>query len=107
MEWIFLMLAIVLEIIGTTLMKVSDGFTKLIPTIGTLVSYGLCFTFFAKALTRIPVSVAYAIWSAVGICIISIIGIAFFQESVNVIKIASILFIIVGVVGLNFSGISH
>ena len=107
MEWIYLILAIILETLGTTCMKMSDGFTKLLPVVGTLLTYSLCFTFLAIALKKIPVSVAYAIWSAAGIVIISTIGIIVFKERVSVLKILSILFIILGVIGLNFSSVSH
>jgi small multidrug resistance pump len=107
MEWIYLILAIILETLGTTCMKMSDGFTKLLPTLGTLITYGLCFTFLAIALKKIPVSVAYAIWSATGIVIISVIGVLVFKERINAFKVLSLLFIILGVIGLNFSGISH
>ena len=107
MEWIYLISAIILETLGTTCMKMSDGFTKLLPTLGTLITYGLCFTFLAIALKKIPVSVAYAIWSAAGIVIISVIGVLVFKERINALKVLSLLFIILGVIGLNFSGISH
>jgi small multidrug resistance pump len=107
MEWIYLILAIILETLGTTCMKISDGFTKLLPTLGTLLTYGLCFTFFAIALKKIPVSVAYAIWGAAGITIISVLGVVVFKESISTLKILSILFIVLGVIGLNFSAVSH
>lgn len=107
MEWIYLLSAIVLETIGTTLMKMSDGFSKLSYSAGTLVAYGLCFTVFSFALKKIPVSVAYAIWGAAGITIITVVGILFFKENISFIKVLSILFIVLGVIGLNFSGASH
>lgn len=107
MEWIYLSLAIILEILGTTCIKLSNGFTKIIPIIGTLLSYCICFAFLAKALNKIPISIAYAIWGAAGIFLISLIGIFFFKESINLIKVLSILFIILGVIGLNYSGVSH
>lgn len=107
MQWIYLILAIILETLATTLMKMSDGFAKIWPTVGSLLSYGVCFTFLSIALKKIPVGVAYAIWGAAGITIISVIGIIFFKEEVNVLKVLSILFIVVGVIGLNISGTSH
>ncbi len=107
MEWIYLMLAIIFEIVGTTCMKISAGFTKFLPALGTLLTYGLCFTFLSIALKKIPVSVAYAIWGAAGIAIISIIGILFFKESFSVLKVLSLLLIILGVIGLNLSGAHH
>ncbi|MBN7773496.1 DMT family transporter [Clostridium aminobutyricum] len=107
MEWIYLGLAIIFETLGTTCMKLSDGFTKMLPALGTLITYGLCFAFLAKALTKIPVSVAYAIWGAAGILIIAAIGIFFFKETINALKIFSILFIVLGVIGLNLSSTTH
>ncbi|MFT4143306.1 MAG: multidrug efflux SMR transporter [Mobilitalea sp.] len=107
MHWILLSLAILFEIIATTLMKVSSGFTKLLPTLGTAVGYILCFTFLSMALKKIDLSVAYAIWGAAGITIMAAIGILFFKESINFLKVASILFIVLGVIGLNLSGAKH
>ncbi|GFZ31644.1 hypothetical protein CSC2_21700 [Clostridium zeae] len=107
MQWIYLILAIGFEIIATTLMKTSNGFSKLLPTLGSLIGYGICFTFLSMALKKIDVSVAYAVWSAAGLVIISIIGVVLFKESVSALKIISILLIILGVVGLNLSGVSH
>lgn len=103
MEWIFLLLAIALENCGTTLMKLSNGFTKLLPSVGVFVTYFFCFYLFSLSLRKIPVSVAYAIWCAVGVVVISIIGIFFFKENVNAVKIVSIIFIVLGVIGLRFS----
>jgi small multidrug resistance pump len=107
MQWIYLILAISFEIIATTLMKTSNGFSKILPALGSLIGYGICFTFLSMALKKIDVSVAYAVWSAAGIVIISIIGVFIFKESVSALKIISILLIILGVVGLNLSGVSH
>lgn len=107
MEWIYLILAIAFELAGTTCMKISNGFTKLLPVAGTLLAYTICFTFFALSLKKIPISVAYAIWGAAGITAVSIIGIFVFKESISVLKIISILFIVLGVIGLNFSGVSR
>ena len=100
MQWLYLILAIIFELIGTTLMKISYGFSKLIPTIGVIVAYAICFTSFSFALKRIEVGIAYAIWSAVGIVAISIIGIIFFKENISPIKIGSIILILIGVVTL-------
>ncbi|MBP1744692.1 MAG: rane transporter [Firmicutes bacterium] len=104
MYWIYLILAIIFELLGTTLMKLSDGFTKLIPTAGTLCAYVLCFTLLSHALKKIELGTAYAVWSGVGILILSIIGIIFFKESMSPVKIGSIILILVGVVGLYTGG---
>ncbi len=103
MYWLYLGLAIIFEVFGTTSMKLSQGFTKIIPTISMIFFYMLSFTFLTLALKRIDISVAYAIWSGVGVMLISLIGILFFKESVSLLKILSIILIVVGVVGLHLS----
>lgn len=107
MEWIYLIFAILFEITGTTLMKVSYGFTKILPTIGTFLGYIICFICLSMALKKIDISVAYAIWSAAGLVILSTIGIFVFKESISVLKVVSLAFIVLGVIGLNLSGVSH
>ncbi len=107
MEWLFLFLAISFEIAATTFMKLSYGFTKLFPTIGTFLGYIFCFTFLSIALKKLDISIAYAIWSAVGIVVISTIGVFVFKENFNPLKILSMFLIVLGVIGLNLSGINH
>ncbi len=101
--WIYLILAIVLEVAGTTCMKFSEGFTKVWPSIFIFVFYALCFSILTLALKTIEVSIAYAIWSGLGTVLIVTIGILWFQESVNLIKILSIVLIVIGVFGLKLS----
>ncbi len=103
MSWLYLVLAIIFETLGTTALKMSNGFSVLLPSVATIITYILCFLFLSFALKTIDVSVAYAIWSAFGILLISIIGIIFFHESINFIKIISILLIIFGTVGLKLA----
>lgn len=107
MEWIYLIIAIAFELTATTLMKMSNGFTKLLPSIGTFLGYAICFTALSMSLKKIDVGVAYAIWGAAGIAAMSIIGVIFFKESISALKIFSILFIVLGVIGLNLSGTGH
>lgn len=104
MAWFYLTAAIILEVAGTTCMKLSQGFTKLTPSILMFVFYVSCFALLSLSLKKIEVSVAYAIWSAAGITLISIIGAVFFSESFSALKIISTLLIIIGVVGLKLSG---
>ena len=103
MSWLYFVLAIIFETLGTTALKMSNGFSVLLPSVATIITYILCFLFLSFALKTIDVSVAYAIWSAFGILLISIIGIIFFHESINFIKIISILLIIFGTVGLKLA----
>jgi len=101
MSWLYLIFAIILEVSGTTSMKLSQGFSRIIPSILIFVFYGISFFFLALALKKIEVSIAYAIWSGIGTALIAVIGILWFKESVTVLKVVSTVLIIVGVIGLN------
>lgn len=104
MGWIFLIIAILLEVFATSMMKMlSNGLTMLFPTIAMFVGYIACFVFLALALKTIDVSIAYAIWSAAGIILISIIGMLYFNEHFSYAKLVSILIIVIGVVSLKLS----
>lgn len=103
MSWIYLMIAIVLEVIGTISMKLSNGFSDMKFTVLTFASYMVCYVFMAWALKTIEVGVAYAIWGAVGIVFVSIIGIMFLGEQMNAVKLVFTALIIVGVIGLKLS----
>ena len=107
MNFLYLVLAILAEVAGTTSLKFSQGFTKLMPSIIVILCYGLSFWLLSLTLKKIDVSIAYAIWSAVGTALITTIGIFWFKEPVTAIKIGSIALIILGVVGLNLGGGAH
>jgi len=103
-HWILMIAAILFEVAGTTCMKLSDGFRKLKPTIGLVAFHPLCFGCLTLAMEEIDVSVAYAVWSAMGTALISIIGFTYFKEKKTAIKFVSIGLIVIGVVALNLSG---
>jgi small multidrug resistance pump len=107
MTWIYLALAILLEVAGTTCMKLSDGFTKMVPSILLFVFYTLSFGMLTLALKRIDVSIAYAVWSGVGTALIATIGVLWFKEPMTALKLISLALIIIGVVGLNLGGGTH
>lgn len=107
MHWILLAIAIAAEVAGTTFMKLSFGFTKLVPSILMAVAYLLSLSVLNLALKGIPVSVAYAIWSGMGTVLVAGVGWALFSEQMSLLKLVSILLIILGVVGLNLKGASH
>jgi len=98
--WLALAGAIALEIAGTVSMKLSQGFTRTLPSVLLFVFYGLSFTLMTVAVKKIDMSVSYAIWSGVGTATIALIGVAWFRESLTLIQILSIVAIIGGVVGL-------
>ena len=105
--WFYLAGAIALEAAGTTSMKLSDGFTKLVPSILIFLFYAASFGALTFSLKGIDVSLAYAIWSGIGTVIIATIGILYFQEPATALKLVSIGLIVVGVAGLKLSGVNH
>lgn len=106
MQYILLCSAIILEIISTTLLKASEGFTKLLPAFGCIVLYIICFYSFSKALLRIDLGVAYATWCAGGIVATTIISALVFGQKINTIGVIAIVLIIAGCVILNLFGTS-
>ena len=107
MAWLLLFIAIVFEVAGTTCMKLSDGFSKLAPSILIFVFYGISFGVFSRALKNgINLSAAYAIWCGVGMALIAVIGVVRFGEPVTVLKMTSMALIILGVIGLSFAKVT-
>lgn len=105
MSILLLALAILSEVAGTTFLKLSQGFSKLIPSVAVVIFYGLSFVLLSLTLKRLQVGVVYAIWSAVGTALIATIGVIWFKEPLTAIKIGSIALIILGVIGLNLGGV--
>ena len=103
MHWALLITAIVLEVAGTTNMKLSDGFTRTLPSVLIFVFYGLSFTAFTFALKKLDLSLSYAIWAGAGTVLIAAIGVIGFKEPVSALKVGSVLLIVIGIVGLNIS----
>ncbi|AFY45585.1 multidrug efflux SMR transporter [Nostoc sp. PCC 7107] len=100
-SWLYLIAAILFEVAGTTSMKLSEGFTRTIPSVLIFVCYGICFSFLTLALKKIEVSIAYAVWSGLGTTVIATIGVIWFRESMSLTKFLSIALIIIGVIGVN------
>ena len=98
---LFLFLAIISEIFATTCLKMTNGSFKSIYLIGVCIGYVLAFGFLSIAIKTIDISIAYAIWSGLGIIGITMIGILLFNESISLLKIIFICAILVGVIGLN------
>jgi small multidrug resistance pump len=101
MNWLFLSIAIVAEVIGTSALKAAVGFTRLGPSLVVIVGYGMSFYFLSLALRGIPVGVAYAVWSGVGIVLISVIGWLAFGQSLDGPAVLGIGLIMAGVIVLN------
>lgn len=104
-SWYCLALTILLEVAGTTCMKLSQGFARPFPSVMVFIFYGLSLAALTVALKTIDLSVAYSIWCGLGAALVAAIGILWFKEPATVVKILSIALIIIGVVGLNLSGI--
>jgi small multidrug resistance pump len=103
MSWFFLFLAVLLEVAGTLSMKISQGFTKLTPSLFIFIFYGLSFGSLTLALKTINLSVAYALWAGIGTTLIAVAGIFWFKEPATSLKLLSLVLIILGVIGLNLS----
>ena len=106
MSWVMLIAAICMEVCGTTCMKLSEGFTRLIPSILIFVFYAVAFILMTFAVKRLDLSLTYAIWSGVGTFLVALIGIFWFKEPLTVLKAASMALVIAGIVGLNLDRVS-
>lgn len=101
--WLLLAAAIILEVAGTTSMKLSQGFARAAPSVLIFVFYALSFTALTLALKRLDLSIVYAIWAGVGTVLITLIGFWYFDEQATLFKAACIALIVIGVVGLSYS----
>lgn len=104
MGYVYLALAIAGELVGTTFLKYSEGFTKLWPSLISIMTYSLCFFFFSKSLLTINLSIAYATWSAIGLIVATLISVCIFKEGITVAGIVAIIMITIGVIVLNLYG---
>jgi len=100
-KWLMLGIAIVAETIATSALKSSEGFSKLVPSAIVLVGYGVAFYFLSLTLRSIPVGIAYAVWSGVGIVLITAVGWAFFGQKMDAPALIGMALIIAGVVVMN------
>lgn len=106
MAWIFLFIAGLLEIVWASLMKSSEGFTKLWPSIGTISFMVLSFGLLAMAMKTLPLGTAYAIWTGIGAVGAFVVGIAVMGEAITPMRVAGALLIVSGIVVLKLSS-SH
>jgi small multidrug resistance pump len=107
MPWLFLAGAIVSEVVATTFLKLSEGFTKLVPSIIVVVGYIAAFGLLSQALTRgMTIGVAYGVWAAVGVALVAIVGAAFLGESMTWVQVGGIALVIAGVLALEL-GAAH
>ncbi|MCS7067691.1 MAG: multidrug efflux SMR transporter [Meiothermus sp.] len=101
--WWLLLLAIISEVIGSTALKASQGFTRLLPSVVVVLGYGLAFYFLSLTLKTLPLNTAYAVWSGLGTALIAVLGWLMLKEPMNSAIALGIALIIVGVVILNLA----
>jgi len=106
-SWFVLVAAIAAEVGGTTCLKLSEGFSRPLPSLGVVVLYALSFVFLAWVLKTIDLGVAYAIWAGLGTALVATVGFLAFGEAISSVRLLSIGLIILGVVGLQLSGAVH
>lgn len=99
--YIYLAIAIVAEVIATSALKSSAGFSKLLPSTLVVAGYGTAFYFLSLTLRTMPIGIVYAVWSGVGVALISVIGWLVFKQSLDLAAITGIALIVLGVVILN------
>jgi small multidrug resistance pump len=105
MVWLLLAGAIVAEVVATINLRASDGFSRPLPSVVVLVGYAAAFTLLSLVLKRgMPIGIAYAVWSAVGVSLIALIGVVFLKEHLNWVQIAGLVTIVVGVAALELGG---
>lgn len=104
MVFSFLFIAIVAEVFASSMLKRTEGFSRIWPSLGVVVGYGTAFYCLALTLKTIPIGTAYAIWAGLGTALTAIVGVVLYKELFNRKKVLGILCIILGVVVLNLSG---
>ena len=105
--YVYLFIAIISEVIATNLLKATDGFSKFLPSLECLVAYIVCFYSLSKAIKYMPLNVAYALWGAVGIILITIFSVVYWKEPINVLTVIGIGFIVIGTILVNIFGTGH
>ncbi len=103
MAWLILFSAGVVEIVFALSLKYNQGFTKLVPSIVTMFAGGGSFYLLTLAIKTLPIGTAYAVWTGMGAVGVAILGVLLFKESTDWIRLLSISFIVIGIVGLKLT----
>ena len=101
MKWVYLLLAIVSEVVATSALKSSESFSRLWPSVLTVVGYGVAFYLLSLTLREMPVGIAYAIWSGVGIVLVSLAAVVLFGQKLDLPALIGMGLIVVGVIVIN------
>ena len=103
MDWLLLIAAGCMEIVFAMSLKYNQGFTKLLPSIATAITGGSSFYLLMLAIKTLPLGTAYAVWTGIGAVGVAILGILIFKESINMFRLISITFVILGIAGLKLT----
>lgn len=106
-DWFYLAIAIVSEVMATSALKATEGFSRLIPSVLVVIGYGSAFYFLSLTLRSIPLGVAYAIWSGVGIALVSLVGWLLYRQSIDMAGGVGMALIVSGVLVINLFSRSH
>lgn len=100
-SWLLLLFAIVAEVIATSALRASDGFRKPLPSLLVVVGYGVSFYFLSLTLRAFPMGVAYAVWSGIGLTLITLVGWLVFGQRIDLPALIGMVLILAGVVVMN------
>lgn len=101
MAWVYLIIAILGEVVATSSLKMAEGFTKPVPSTVVVIGYGVTFYFLSLALKTIPLGIAYAIWCGIGIVCVTLIGFFFYKQIIDMPALTGIALIFIGVLVIN------
>lgn len=105
--WLFLAIAVVAEVVATSALKASEGFSRLWPSVTVVIGYAAAFYFLSLTLRYLPLGVAYAVWAGVGVILTTLIGWAIFQQKLDIAAVIGIGLILAGVVVMNVFSSVH
>jgi len=97
MAFVYLIIAIIAEVIATSAMKASDGFSQLFPSIITIIGYAFAIYFLSLTMKTIPVGITYALWSGAGIILVSLVGFFYYKQHLDLAAIIGLIFMIIGI----------
>lgn len=100
MAWIYLFIAGLFEVVWAIALKYAQGFTKLWPSVITIVAMVISIIFLEKAVKVLPIGTAYAVWTGIGVLGTAVLGIILFKEPAEILRVVFLLFILIGIVGL-------
>lgn len=101
MPYLYLTIAVFAEVVATTALKAADGFTRPIPSVVVVVGYGVAFYFLSRCLEVLPVGIAYAIWSGLGVVLVTILGVVIYRQHLDLAAVLGVGLILAGVVVIN------